>query len=870
MIVVPLVVDGEAIGTLNIGRMGDDAAHFSANEFELTKLFAGQASIALQNAEAHGAVRVRADQDALTGLRNHGAFQRELGDRRVDAGAPPFAVAHARPRRVQDVQRRARPSGGRRPAGVVRVERWATRPATATGCTATAATSSRPSCQAPTGWSAHDVAERIRYAVHDRPADSAVHSHDQRGRRLLPGRRPDQGRAGGRGRPLAVPRRRRRSAGASAIPGVLADPYLRALDETPLPCSTDVTRTVLLETIVEPRDGLLGTPHGYVQLVEPDGSRARGPRTASGVFSRFVGCHLDLDEGLGGRVVRDRTAVRDRRLRHVGQPRARRCRRDPRRGRRRAAQRAATGRRRHRPRVGAQRAALPGARDRRAVALRPARVDRAWTTPASWTTPSAVPCTTRDRTAEPRAADRPHRPRPGLGQPGGADPIAVIMLDLDRFKVINESVGHVVGRPPADGGRPAPGRRPRPGDTVARFGGDEFGIILDHVADVDEARQIADRLGQELRTPFPLNGRDWFISASIGIAIGRPGRCDARRTPARGRDRDGPRQGRPVRPPCPVRAVDERADARAHRPRERPAPRTRARRAAPALPADGRPRDEGDRGLRGPRPLAAPDARAGPAAGVHPAGRGDRPDRAARPLGPRDRLPAGARGDRPAPGGSPLFISVNLSARQFAQPDLVEIVAGILESTRLAPGSLELEITESVVMDQSEIGIRTLRRLRDLGVRLVLDDFGTGLLVTRLPEAPAAGHDQDRPVVRRRAGQAADRSIVEAVVALAHGLDIGVVGEGIETEDQLRSAARARLRLGQGYLFARPLPASEAARMLGLTGRDAIATRAGVRRAPGPRRARSRAERPRAGPARTQGRDAARLSAWLRPPSSGG
>ena len=86
MIVVPLLVNGETIGTLNIGRMGEAEAHFSTNEFELTKLFAGQASIALQNAETHGEVRIRAEHDALTGLRNHGAFQRELGEA-VETGA---------------------------------------------------------------------------------------------------------------------------------------------------------------------------------------------------------------------------------------------------------------------------------------------------------------------------------------------------------------------------------------------------------------------------------------------------------------------------------------------------------------------------------------------------------------------------------------------------------------------------------------------------------------------------------------------------------------------------------------------------------------------------------------------------------------
>ena len=87
MIVVPLLIDGETIGTLNIGRMGEAEAAFSPNEFELTQLFAGQASIALQNAEIHGAVRVRAEQDALTGLRNHGSFQRELGEAVADAAA---------------------------------------------------------------------------------------------------------------------------------------------------------------------------------------------------------------------------------------------------------------------------------------------------------------------------------------------------------------------------------------------------------------------------------------------------------------------------------------------------------------------------------------------------------------------------------------------------------------------------------------------------------------------------------------------------------------------------------------------------------------------------------------------------------------
>ena len=101
----------------------------------------------------------------------------------------------------------------------------------------------------------------------------------------------------------------------------------------------------------------------------------------------------------------------------------------------------------------------------------------------------------------------------------------MILLDLDRFKVINESVGHAVGdRLLAAVGQRLVGSL-RPSDTVARFGGDEFGIVLDPVTDADEARRIAERIGNELRAPFPMGGREWFISASLGIALGRAGRA---------------------------------------------------------------------------------------------------------------------------------------------------------------------------------------------------------------------------------------------------------------------------------------------------------------------------------------------------------
>ena len=138
----------------------------------------------------------------------------------------------------------------------------------------------------------------------------------------------------------------------------------------------------------------------------------------------------------------------------------------------------------------------------------------------------------------------------------------------------------------------------------------------------------------------------------------------------------------------------------------------------------------------------------------------------------------------------------------------------MLAETGLDAGSLDLEITESVLMDQSETGIRTLRRLRALGVRLVLDDFGTGYSsLSYLKHLPLDTIKIDRSFVAGIEEQA-DRSIVEAVVALAHGLGIGVVAEGIETERQAERLLELGCDLGQGYLFSRPVTAAKTARLL--------------------------------------------------------
>ena len=207
------------------------------------------------------------------------------------------------------------------------------------------------------------------------------------------------------------------------------------------------------------------------------------------------------------------------------------------------------------------------------------------------------------------------------------------------------------------------------------------------------------------------------------------------------------------------------------------------------------------------------------------------------------------------------MMSVNLSARQFGQPDLVDQVVAILAETGLDPTTLELEITESVVMDQSEVGIRTLHRLRDMGVRLVLDDFGTGYSsLAYLKHLPLDTIKIDRTFVAGLDGEA-DRSIVEAVIALAHGLRISVVAEGIETEAQFEILRAMGCDTGQGYLFARPLPEPDAARLLS-PGRSGASTRAIPTVAAGSAKATRGAARTRAARARTRAvRGAARRGA---------
>lgn len=816
MIVVPLMVNGETMGTLNIGRMGEQEAYFSVNEYELTKLFAGQASIAMQNADAHGEVRVRAEQDALTGLRNHGSFQHDLGQA-VDSGRP-FAVLMLD---LDDFKSFNDALG--HPAGDALLVEIAGSMVTATrdGDRLYRYGGDEFAAILPTAdrMVAHEVAERIRRAVRSRAEGHAALTPDSRpvvsvsaGVACFPedGRTKDDLVAvADRALYQVKPADPQRSDGASA------DPYLQALDETALALLDNLDPSRLLDMIVSRATALLGTPHGYIYLREP-GDDAITVRVGTGVFEGYLGRRMPLGEGLGGRVVttglplsiddydawegRSQTLPSGTFGSVVGVPLTSG-------GNVVGVLGLGSG---HTARRWGSRdiEALTSFGKLASIALDNARLIDVAQRGALYDPTTGLPNREllTDRISHALAGHRAD----------DSESIAVVLLGLDRFKVINESLGHAIG----DRLLIAVGQRLvnglRPGDTVARVGGDEFGIIFDPVADATEAGAIADRIVEELRAPFPLNGREWFVSASMGIALARPGRA----TPDE------------LLREAEIAMVRAKGDST-----------QRHALFEPSMSAQTMERVELESDLRSAlergelrvhyQPIVTLESTeiVGFEALVrwqHPT-RGLVPPLAFIPLAEEAGLivPIGKwvletacrQAARWRAGGSvataaPLFVSVNLSAREFSQTGLVEDVAAILAATGLEPSALELEITESILMDQSETGIRTLHRLRALGVRLVLDDFGTGYSsLSYLKHLPLDTIKIDRSFV---AGieEKADQSIVEAVVALAHGLGIGVVAEGIETERQAGRLLELGCDLGQGYLFSRPVPAAKTARLL--------------------------------------------------------
>jgi diguanylate cyclase (GGDEF)-like protein/PAS domain S-box-containing protein len=399
-----------------------------------------------------------------------------------------------------------------------------------------------------------------------------------------------------------------------------------------------------------------------------------------------------------------------------------------------------------------------------------------------------------------------------LGQALGREPafatdVGLVLLDVDRFQSVNERLGHGAGDQllVLVGERIAAALRP--GDVVARFGGDEFGILLEAVPGPDEARSAAERIAADLREPFSLGGNETFVTVSMGVVVGRPGQCSVDDIL---RDAEIALHQAKAEGGASVALFETSMMAVALERIE--------------LEHDLRVAIERDELSLHYQPIV--DLQTQAIVGFEALARWQHPIRGA--ISPLDFIPrAEATGlilpigswvletacreacswQLANPAAAPLLVSVNLSARQFAQPDLVQVVASILERTGIDPRRVELEITESIVMEVSAAAIRALAELRALGVRIVLDDFGTGYSsLSYLKHLPLDTIKIDRSFVSGLPDDDADLSIVRAVVALAHGLGIGVVAEGIETLEQHDWLRRAGCDRGQGFMFARPQP----------------------------------------------------------------
>jgi diguanylate cyclase (GGDEF)-like protein len=380
-------------------------------------------------------------------------------------------------------------------------------------------------------------------------------------------------------------------------------------------------------------------------------------------------------------------------------------------------------------------------------------------------------------------------------------PIAVLFLDLDDFKVVNDGFGHEAGDllliAVAERLRGAV----RDSDMVARLGGDEFTVLCEGVADAERARAAAGHIREALNGPFAIGGQRRHVRVSIGVRLS-----------------DG------VAPEALVRDADSAMYQAKGAGKDRIevfSDETR-RRIVRKLELERRLRETLDAGALAVHYQPQVDLGSGRLAGVEALARwGETEPREFIPLAEETGLigPLGAHVLRAtcttlagwhAAGLTPLTATVNISTRQLEDPDFPDTVARAISGAGIEPRHLCLELTESALMGVSEASLNVLRAIKDLGVYVGIDDFGTGhSSLSRLRRLPVEVLKVDRSFVDGLGTEPEDSAVVAAILSLAHALGLHVIAEGVETPLQAHQLAALGCTIAQGFLWSPPVPAHE-------------------------------------------------------------